>query len=56
MRASFDFKCMNEVEDMQPETLNEDRHSNFGNEIKWDLIDVEVGFIVGFGSVIGSFV
>ncbi|KAH7537771.1 hypothetical protein FEM48_Zijuj03G0128700 [Ziziphus jujuba var. spinosa] len=46
-------KCGDEGEDTQPETPDEDGHSNSGNGIKWELIGAEVGYIVGFGSVIG---
>ncbi|KAH7528581.1 hypothetical protein FEM48_Zijuj05G0087200 [Ziziphus jujuba var. spinosa] len=42
--------------DVAPETHDEAKHSNSGSEIQWDLISVEVGFVVGLGSVIGPLV
>ncbi|TQD83234.1 hypothetical protein C1H46_031197 [Malus baccata] len=38
-----------------PPTL-EGKHSNSAHRIDWDLITVEVGFIVGFGVAVGSLV
>ncbi|KAM2566923.1 hypothetical protein TB1_009367 [Malus domestica] len=38
-----------------PPTL-EGKHSNSAHRIDWDLISVEVGFIVGFGVAVGSLV
>ncbi|KAM1525478.1 hypothetical protein ACFX10_009937 [Malus domestica] len=38
-----------------PPTL-EGKHSNSAHRIDWDLISVEVGFIVGFGAAVGSLV
>ncbi|XP_028945510.1 receptor-like protein 7 [Malus domestica] len=40
---------------MLPPTL-EGKHSNSAHRIDWDLISVEVGFIVGFGAAVGSLV
>ncbi|KAH7515101.1 hypothetical protein FEM48_Zijuj11G0160400 [Ziziphus jujuba var. spinosa] len=48
--------CPGDVTDMPPEPAHEARHSNYGSGIKWDLISAEVGFIAGFGGVIGPLV
>ncbi|KAH7516075.1 hypothetical protein FEM48_Zijuj10G0096200 [Ziziphus jujuba var. spinosa] len=49
--------CKNDEVALPPKTSHEASHHNSGNkEIKWDLISAEVGFIVGFGTVIGPLV
>ncbi|XP_060669247.1 receptor-like protein 7 isoform X13 [Ziziphus jujuba] len=50
-------RCKNDEVDLPPKTSHEASHQNSGNEdIKWDLISAEVGFVVGFGTVIGPLV
>ena len=47
--------CTDGVAGKSPETPKES-HSNSGLEIEWNVITFEIGFIVGFGSVIGPLV
>nr|XP_048317861.1 receptor-like protein 7 isoform X1 [Ziziphus jujuba var. spinosa] len=50
-------RCKNDEVDLPPKTSHEASHQNSGNKgIKWDLISAEVGFVVGFGTVIGPLV
>ncbi|XP_059458307.1 receptor-like protein 6 [Corylus avellana] len=46
-------KCTCEKAGLSPPT-SEETHSNFGNAIDWNFLSAELGFVFGFGIVIGT--